>query len=126
MANVRVDMLQMRESDNTVLAATHGRGLFTMIWDVSTGGIKTLSKAASVFPNPSSGQILVTASLDQPGTVDLAVSDMHGKKVYYETQNALAGYFNKEINLTDQPKGTYILTLKKESRVIITQKIIIY
>jgi len=29
LANVRVDMLQMRTSDNEVVAATHGRGLFT-------------------------------------------------------------------------------------------------
>tara|TARA_B100000809_G_scaffold252894_1_gene288186 strand:- start:603 stop:6143 length:5541 start_codon:yes stop_codon:yes gene_type:complete len=29
LANVRVDMLQMRTSDNEVLAATHGRGLFS-------------------------------------------------------------------------------------------------
>lgn len=28
MANVRVDMLRLRKSDNTILAATHGRGLF--------------------------------------------------------------------------------------------------
>ena len=30
-ANVRVDMLQFRETDNTLVAATHGRGLFTAI-----------------------------------------------------------------------------------------------
>lgn len=29
LANVRVDMLQMRESDKQVMAATHGRGVFT-------------------------------------------------------------------------------------------------
>ncbi|MGA0288844.1 MAG: hypothetical protein ACO3K8_04505, partial [Pseudohongiellaceae bacterium] len=28
-ANVRVDMLQYRSSDSTVMAATHGRGVFT-------------------------------------------------------------------------------------------------
>ncbi|MBM4056187.1 MAG: PKD domain-containing protein [Planctomycetes bacterium] len=32
MANVRVDMLQMRNSDLTVLAATHGRGLYWTTW----------------------------------------------------------------------------------------------
>jgi hypothetical protein len=32
LANVRVDMLQMRTSDNEVAAATHGRGLFTGIF----------------------------------------------------------------------------------------------
>lgn len=31
LANVRVDMLQLRESDNTLLAATHGRGIFTAV-----------------------------------------------------------------------------------------------
>lgn len=30
-ANVRVDMLQFRASDNTLVAATHGRGLFTAV-----------------------------------------------------------------------------------------------
>ncbi len=29
LANTRVDMLKVRRSDNTILAATHGRGLFT-------------------------------------------------------------------------------------------------
>ena len=34
MANVRVDMLTLRKSDNTVIAATHGRGLFTTTFDI--------------------------------------------------------------------------------------------
>ena len=33
LANVRVDMLSMRESDNTVVAATHGRGLFYTVFN---------------------------------------------------------------------------------------------
>lgn len=36
LANVRVDMLQMRESDNTVIAATHGRGIFSTNFFAST------------------------------------------------------------------------------------------
>ncbi|MCF8302735.1 MAG: T9SS type A sorting domain-containing protein [Bacteroidales bacterium] len=32
LANVRVDMIQMRYADNTVMAATHGRGFFTAPW----------------------------------------------------------------------------------------------
>jgi len=34
-ANVRVDMLQHRASDNTIAAATHGRGLFTAVINVA-------------------------------------------------------------------------------------------
>ncbi len=36
LANVRVDMLQLRASDNEVLAATHGRGLFTGKFDTAS------------------------------------------------------------------------------------------
>ncbi len=32
LANVRVDMLQIRKSDNTILAATHGRGFYTTVF----------------------------------------------------------------------------------------------
>lgn len=37
LANVRVDMLQMRDADSAVIAATHGRGLFSSTFGVSGG-----------------------------------------------------------------------------------------
>lgn len=40
LANVRVDMLQFRSADNTVMAITHGRGIFTSnAWNQSTPGL---------------------------------------------------------------------------------------
>ena len=36
MANVRVDMLKVRSSDNMVLAATQGRGLFTAVYELES------------------------------------------------------------------------------------------
>ncbi len=41
LANVRVDMLQMRLSDFNVIAATHGRGLATAVWDIRDGDWKS-------------------------------------------------------------------------------------
>lgn len=38
--NVRVDMLQVRKSDNKVIAATHGRGLWTCVWPVEERPLK--------------------------------------------------------------------------------------
>lgn len=38
MAHVRVDMLQMRNGDNMVLAATHGRGLYVTQWNEMNAG----------------------------------------------------------------------------------------
>jgi hypothetical protein len=125
MANVRVDMLQVRKSDNLVLAASHGRGIFTMTWDITTGQPEQPEETSFVFPNPSTGQIRVAASLSQPGNVTLMVADMHGKQVYYEIQAAAAGNFNKQINLETLPKGTYIVTLKNNHKTLFTRKTVI-
>ena len=126
MANVRVDMLQIRKADNTVLAATHGRGLFTMTWDVTTGLTEKPTHVPSVFPNPSTGQIQVSATLEQSGMVNLTVVDLFGKQVCHETVAASAGKFNKQINLTGQPKGTYIVALQTGNMKVLNQKIILY
>jgi hypothetical protein len=64
--------------------------------------------------------------LDQSGIVNLAVSDMQGKQVYEETLTAPAGNFNKQVNLTGQPKGTYVVTMNSRNRMLISQKVIIY
>ena len=49
LANVRVDMLQYRSSDRTILAATHGRGMFTaVVPNVTTPDINFASATSNV------------------------------------------------------------------------------
>lgn len=47
LANVRVDMLQMRDSDFEVIAATHGRGLFSGNAFAENGSVPTTAFSAS-------------------------------------------------------------------------------
>lgn len=54
LANVRVDMLQIRDSDNMVLAATHGRGLF-----------ESAGFALAVAPTANFGADKTTACLNE-------------------------------------------------------------
>jgi photosystem II stability/assembly factor-like uncharacterized protein len=49
-ANARVDMLAARKSDNTVIAATHGRGLFSAVLPGEIGGAPECSATVSSFP----------------------------------------------------------------------------
>ncbi len=126
MANVRVDMLQLRKSDNTVLAASHGRGLFTSTWDLSTGVPEMNAAGPMVFPNPAKGLFRVSATLTQPGNAEIMVVDSHGKQVYRESFVAAKGYFQKPVNLENQPKGTYLVTLKNGMQNPTTTKILIY
>ncbi len=58
LANVRVDMLQYRNSDRTIAAATHGRGLFTAVVPISTTpdiSFATSSAAATELTTSTSG-----------------------------------------------------------------------
>jgi hypothetical protein len=115
MANVRVDMLQLRKSDNTVLAATHGRGFFTMTWDLTTG-MKTREKSElAVFPNPSAGQFRISGPSTKPGTMEITIRDLSGKTVYQENCSVEQAP-DREINMKNQAAGVYLLTVKNGER----------
>jgi len=117
MANVRVDMLQFRDADNTVLAATHGRGMFTTKWNLgSTSSIEkiTTSNDIKVFPNPSNGNFSIETELSKE--TQLTIMDTQGKIVHSE--NIQAGHISKNFDLSREPKGLYIIKLDNGTRVI--------
>lgn len=60
LANVRVDMLQMRSSDFEVIAATHGRGMFSSSAFANNSGINLLLASVSPGCSPGSGSIDLT------------------------------------------------------------------
>jgi hypothetical protein len=124
MANVRVDMLQLRKTDNTVLAATHGRGLFTMTWFKPIGMDEPREEPIMVFPNPTNGPIFVSAQVNA-GSVEISVFDLYGREVFYDQKTSLKGLFEMQIVMAGQPKGTYIVRLKNAGKKILTQKVII-
>lgn len=112
MANVRVDMLQMRSADNKVLAASHGRGLFTTTWDVVTGIQENSQPFIGVYPNPSNGIVTFSTELKVPGMTDIIVYDATGRIVFSKSQNSPTGSFTRSIDLSGQTCGHYYLTLK--------------
>ncbi|MCX6225855.1 MAG: T9SS type A sorting domain-containing protein [Bacteroidia bacterium] len=113
MANVRVDMVKFRTSDNTVLAATHGRGMFTAKWNpIFTSGKEDLitdPDLIQVYPNPSDGRFEV--KLDNPGDGNLIIMDMAGRVVINEEISAQSGTWQKSFDLTKQSKGTYLVNV---------------
>lgn len=126
MANVRVDMVKFRNSDNTVLAATHGRGMFTTIWEpVYTSGMPDVALAAdllTVYPNPSDGRFEVRLNL--PGEGTLTVMDVAGRIVVNEQIPENAGAWQKFYNLSGQPKGTYLVKALSQGRLSVTRLVL--
>ncbi len=112
MANVRVDMLQFRESDNTVLAATHGRGLFTSNYPVdpyvsvpeNTGS----DISVEVYPNPSNGIINLKWNGSTGDHASLKIHDIAGRLVFEE----IISSNSQSIDLSGLPKGNYVLKVQ--------------
>jgi hypothetical protein len=114
MANVRVDMLQFRASDNTVLAATHGRGLFTANYPidpyVSVPENMVSQSSFEVYPNPSTGIINLKLNGKSSENSMISIFDVSGRKVFEEEVTSS----NSSLDLSALTKGNYMLKLQSK------------
>ena len=119
MPNVRVDMIQMRTIDNTVAAATHGRGMMYGIWEYNPtiSVIESKTNDLSVFPNPSSG--FVTLELKNSNQSKVYIYNQEGKQlIEQEVQHSA------RIDLSDLPEGMYFVKTLNGNECIV-EKIIL-
>ena len=125
MGAVRVDMLQYRESDNLILAGTHGRGMFTSVFTADVASVDDVladKKVFSVYPTISNGEFTVFAK-NELGNSQILISDITGKQVYNaalnfsERQNQ-----NVSVNLRS---GIYIVNIIDQNKRKSSEKIII-
>ena len=126
MANVRVDMLTMRESDNTVLAATHGRGFFTTTWDVVSGFNTKQTWPITIYPNPASGLVNIEFHSSQSMEINVKIYDQWGKLVYLDKKQSFAGQYSNRIDLGNLTAGIYFVRIAGNGKEIKTEKIIRY
>lgn len=106
LANVRVDMIQIRPSDNKVVAATHGRGFFTttFLYDPYTGIDRSEKlQGIKVFPNPSTGIFNLSSKYT---ILTISIYNSQGKKVF-ERNNINDSNFR--IDLSEKNPGTYYI-----------------
>jgi len=125
LANVRVDMLQMRLSDYTVIAATHGRGLATAVWDIQTGtGEPEASLDVNIYPNPTSGQFKVQSSKGKVEVIKVEIVDLNGKVVSVLFEGRW-GSEMMEFDVSYLPAGVYFCRIKTNGSLILRKIIII-
>ncbi|RLD29918.1 MAG: glycosyl hydrolase, partial [Bacteroidetes bacterium] len=123
MSDVTVLDLDVRTSDNVVLATTHGRGMFTSQFTstpLSLDDNDFTNNLIKVFPTISDGNFSVT-SKNSLGIVDFEIYTINGKKVYnskFELTN-LQKNFNLDLN-----SGLYLLIIKGDN-FNVSKKIVI-
>ena len=124
MANVRIDQLSVREADNTVLAATHGRGLYTASW-VSNPWVSIAENpelpVSRVWPNPVRAQLTIELETIADEQLSITLSDLQGRLVMEDVLKGGSLYYTIQTN--DLAGGNYILTLHDGKRSY-SQKIV--
>ncbi len=124
LANVRVDMLQVRNSDNKVVAATHGRGLATGFYavDPTTSAPAAALQNFNLYPNPTPGRLYVNGITSPNAQISIFSAD--GKLVL--TKQIQSTGSNSEIDLSNFKKGEYLVKIQDGFRIMDTRKVIKY
>jgi hypothetical protein len=109
MSNVKVTDLDLR-NDNTVFAATYGRGIFSGTFTAETLSLNenTISNKVNVYPNPSNGNFNIAIE-NYSGTLKIAVYDINGREIQ---SNVTEFSSEKAINLQGLQTGVYIVKLE--------------
>ena len=115
MANVRVDMLRVRSADNTVLVASHGRGLFTGQWNISdyTGIDNNILSDIKItaYPNPVDDLLKLSFSVNEVKDIDLTISDLNGRTIISDRFQNIAGNHTSEFDMSSYSSGLYFVKL---------------
>lgn len=122
LANVRVDMLKYRPSDNLVVAATHGRGLYTTILPTVVTGVSNnnITKGFIKYISSQNNQLQIITGTLQTQRMQVQLFNISGQQVY-QTQNR---YQNMSINLDKLPAGAYVVKITGDKKEHFVQKFI--
>jgi len=124
MANVRVDMLKLRQSDNTVLAATHGRGLFTTTYelDIYTGiNNKKALAGINIYPNPASDFITLEFGNSGNSNIEIDIYDAGGRLI--KTVNTNGNTY--VLNVSALNKGTYLAVIRTDVKMLASKVFVV-
>ncbi|MEA3444234.1 MAG: T9SS type A sorting domain-containing protein, partial [Bacteroidota bacterium] len=128
--NVVVEMVYTRETDGLVIAATHGKGIYTthitsieQVIPLSENEISTNKIDFRVYPNPIIDRATIDISLNYPDDLKISVFDLSGRIVRKIEENHVeSGSHSFEIDISELKSGTYVLKIEGKN-IVATKKI---
>jgi hypothetical protein len=125
MSDVTVVDLDLRISDNTILAATHGRGLFTSQFTDEAASIKNVLNDKvlfTIYPTVSNGDVTIFGKSEMSKS-SVQIFSITGKKVF---SGDLDFSMDKRQNLSfTAVSGVYIVNIRTSTGEQFSDKVII-
>ncbi len=78
---------------------------------------------AAIYPNPANANATLTFEATQNDNVTVTLTDLLGKIVRKQQQNAVEGFNKMELNLENVPQGTYFITIQDQNAKV-TKRIV--
>ena len=115
-------MVKYRASDNLVVAATHGRGLYTTILPTVVTGVPSVpvTKDFIKYISAENSQLQIVIGNLQTRTMNIQLINMLGQQVY-QSKNS---YQNTNIPIGALQSGSYILKITGDKREHFVQQFI--
>lgn len=85
---------------------------------------KTKENRLLIYPNPNNGQFKLVYEATKKGTIAIKITNVNYQTVFSEKIKIGVGKFEKEVVLSNQPKGTYIVTIE-QGDMVLSKKILI-
>jgi len=79
--NVVVNMIDVRESDGLVVAATHGNGVYSAQFSAADRPKAAAIKLYQNYPNPFNIETRISYTMPNPGNVELTIYNILGQKI---------------------------------------------
>lgn len=97
---------------------------FTGTVPTGVSSIADIATSVSVFPNPTSGNTIVSYNCTSATDIEMNVSDVSGRSILTSKNKAVAGENAFPINASEFPKGIYFIKIVDRENTIV-QKLII-
>jgi len=77
-----------------------------------------------LYPNPNTGKFNVEMSIPGTGSVELRLTNILGRQLYYDRTMPIHKYYKRQFNLSNYPAGVYTLQLITDQKLITRQVIL--
>lgn len=104
------------KGNGATMASCSGKGTNvtkTTIVTKETPSQTSGSLQLSAYPNPTQGEFTLSFTAKETANTTVTVTDMAGRSVYSEQLDNFSGDYTKMLNLSEQPKGNYLVKVSQ-------------
>lgn len=76
------------------------------------------------YPNPNNGRFKLSFELQEKGNTLIEIADKDGQSVYTQKLKDFSGKYENEIDISEQPRGTYYLSVKQGKHKLMRKLIV--